>query len=170
MKPARRARRHALPSSPPHPPRRRTAAPLVLLLAAAASGCGDSPLDPDASIAFLVAGWDASRLVVVNKANPSIAPDLIGIGVTFFLDVQPSGRYTAILTASGQPATEFGRVEVRGDMILFHREQPAPRRTDVASYRLSGDTLFLRGDTEFDFNFDGVPEPAFLESDLIRRR
>jgi hypothetical protein len=134
-----------------------------------AGGCGDDSLDPDPSVAFMVAEWQAIRMVVVNLANPSIAPDLIRNGATFYLDVQPSGWYTAILTAFGQPATEFGRIEVAGQQVLFHRQQPPPARTDVADFRLSGDTLFLTGSTDFDFNLDGQTEPAQLRTDLVKR-
>jgi hypothetical protein len=140
-----------------------------LLTSGALAGCGSESVGNDPSVAFLVAEWDAVRMVVVNLANPTIAPDLIANGATFYLDVQPSGRYTAILTVAGQPATEFGRVEVVGNQVLFHREQPGPSRTDAADYRVSGDTLFLTGPTDFDFNLDGQTEAARLETELLRR-
>jgi hypothetical protein len=108
-------------------------------------------------------------MIAVNNANPSIVVDLIRSGATFFLDIQPSGQYTAILTAFGQPSTEFGHIEVAGQQILFHREQPGPGRTDAADYRLVGDTLFLTGPTDFDFNLDGQTEPAQLRTDLVKR-
>jgi hypothetical protein len=133
------------------------------------TSCGDDSIRPDQSLDALVGSWDAIKMVVVNKANPSIAPDLISVGATFFLDVQPSGQYTAILTILGQPSTEFGRVEVEGDRFTLHREQPGPPRSDVGTYRISRDTLFLAADTDFDFNFDGVPEPARILTDLKKR-
>jgi hypothetical protein len=142
---------------------------LLVVGSALLSACGGDSLEADPSVAFLVAEWQAVRMVVTNLANPTIAPDLIRNGATFFLDIQPSGQYTAILTAFGQPATEFGRIEVSGQQILFHREQPSPRRTDVAEFRLVGDTLFLAGTTDFDFNLDGRTEPARLQTDLVRR-
>lgn len=133
------------------------------------AGCGGDNLEADPSIASLVAEWRAIRMVVTNPANPAIAPDLILAGATFYLDVQPSGQYTAILTAFGQPSTEFGRIQISGQQILLHRQQPGPARTDVADYRLSGDTLFLSGTTDFDFNLDGQTEPAQLRTDLVKR-
>jgi hypothetical protein len=109
-------------------------------------------------------------LVVASKANPATAPDLIALGFGFFVDVQPSGQYTAILTAFGQPATEFGRIQVRGNYLLFHREQPAPARTDSSTYRLVADTLFIVGDTDFDFDRDGRADPGTLSTSLVKRR
>ena|SRR5688572_9791096 len=133
------------------------------------AACGDDGTGPDDSIDALIGSWDAIKMVVVNKANPSIAPDLTKLGVTFFVDIQPSGQYTAILTSFGQPTTEFGRVEVANNQLTLHREQPGPARSDVGTYRISRDTLYLEGDTEFDFNFDGVAEPARLLTDFKKR-
>ena len=144
-------------------------ASLVITCLIALTACGGDSLEADPSIAPLVAEWRAVRMVVTNPANPSIAPDLIRNGATFYLDVQPSGLYTAILTAFGQPSTEFGRIEIAGQQVLFHRQQPGPARTDVADYRLARDTLFLTGSTEFDFNLDGQSEPARLQTDLVKR-
>jgi hypothetical protein len=142
------------------------AAALVMVL----SSCGGDTVAPDTSLDAVVGSWDAIKMVVVNKANPTTAPDLIKLGVTFFVDVQPSGQYTAILTSFGVPSTEFGRIEVRDDQLTFHREQPGPARSDIGTYRVSADTLFLAGDTEFDFNLDGLAEPARLLTDFKKRR
>jgi hypothetical protein len=143
--------------------------PGIILLLLMVASCADDSIEADPSVAFMVAEWRAVRMIVINLANPTIAPDLIRNGATFYLDVQPSGWYTAILTAFGQPSTEFGRIEVAGQQILFHRQQPAPVRTDAADFRLSGDTLFLTGATDFDFNLDGQTEPAQLRTDLVKR-
>jgi hypothetical protein len=144
---------------------------LALATLLVAGACGDDPTEPDLALGDLVASWDAIRFVVEDKANPSRSADLIAVGMTFFLDVQPSGGYTAILTAFGIPNTEFGRIEVRGNNeLIFHREHPGPPRSDAGTFRISGDTLFVTGETEFDFNADGNPEPSRLRTDLLKRR
>ena len=142
---------------------------LLALSTAIVAACGGDSTGPDDSINALVGSWDAIKMVVVNKANPSVAPDLTKLGVTFYVNIQPSGQYTAILTSFGQPATEFGRVEVINDQLTLHREQPGPARSDTGTFRISRDTLYLAGDTEFDFNFDGLNEPARLLTDFKRR-
>jgi hypothetical protein len=147
---------------------RRTVA--AAFLVGTLSSCGGDTVGPDNSLNAIVGSWDAFRMVVVNKASPTTAPDLIKLGVTFFVDVQPSGQYTAILTSFGIPNTEFGRIEVRNEQLTFHREQPGPARSDIGTYRISADTLFLTGDTDFDFNLDGQAEPARLLTDFKKRR
>lgn len=146
--------------------------PILVLSATLAACSGDGPVEPDPAVQPFVGEWDGIRMVVTNKANPDQNPDLIGDGLAeFFVDIQPSSQYTAQLTVLGRRNTEFGRVEVRGDQLILHRESPAPPSTTTATYRLSadGDSLFLDGDTEFDFNLDGQPEPARAEIDLLRR-
>lgn len=136
-----------------------------------AMACGsEDPIAPDATLADLVGQWDALSFIVQSQANPVVAANLIEVGFSFFLDVQPSGSYTAIMTAFGLPQTEFGHVEVRaGSQIVLHREQPGPPRMDAGTFRIAGDTLFLDGETEFDFNQDGAPEPAKLKASLLKR-
>ena len=55
------------------------------------SSCGgETTVGPDEDLAFLVGDWDATRFVVQSKANPEVAPDLIGgLGAQFFMNVQP---------------------------------------------------------------------------------
>src|SRR5688572_10665710 len=132
---------------------------LVLILLAAGSGCGgDGSVDPDASLAALVGDWRASRLVMKNKANPEIAPDLIAVlGAEFSVNVQPSGQYTAILVYQGLPLTELGTIEVDDDEVVFHVAVPETR-IYRSRFTLVGPRLTLVGDSEFDYNFDGTAE------------
>ena len=155
-----------------HHPRPRLVRAFAIGVVLALGACGgEDPVGPNPTISDLVASWDAIRFVVQDPSDPEVRPDLIEAGMTFFLDVQPSGNYTAILTAFGQPNTEFGRIEIRGsNELIFHREQPGPPRSDTGTFRLSGDTLFVTGQTEFDFDQDGAPEPANLFADLVKRR
>ncbi len=66
---------------------------LVTLLVPTLSGCGGNDLvGADADLAFLVGDWDATRFVVQSKADPKVAPKLIGgLGAQFWLHVEPSG-------------------------------------------------------------------------------
>lgn len=123
------------------------------------SGCGDDGVAIDPDLAPLVGDWNATELVIRSVFNPDLAPDLIELGATFDLNIQPSGQYTAILIYARQASTEIGTVVVAGNTVTLHREFPS-RSTSTATYRLTGDVLTLEGDTEFDFNLDGTPEDA----------
>lgn len=134
------------------------------------AGCGDGGTDPgvDPALAPFVGDWLATELVMTSVANPSVAPDLIALGSTFKLNVQPSGQYTAILIYAEQGATEIGTLSVSGNTVALNRAFPS-RGTTHAVYSFSGNRLTLEGDTEFDFNLDGTPEPALVRFELVKQ-
>lgn len=131
------------------------------------SGCSSDITEPDPAVAPFVGDWVATQLVLTSVANPDVSPDLIEEGAQFKLNIQPSGQYTAILVYAQQSSTEIGTISVTGNTITLARDFPS-RSTTTAVYVLSGDHLTLDGETEFDFNLDGTPEPATVHFDLVR--
>ena len=134
------------------------------------SACGDGGgVGPDEALEPFVGDWAASRFVVRSRANPEIAPDLISaLGAQFTVNVQPSGQYTAILVYQNTPITELGQLEVIGNELVFHVSFPSSRTTR-SRFSFAGPRVTLVGDTEFDYNFDGTPEPAEATIELIKR-
>ena len=144
---------------------------LALLWAAVlATACGGDGkvTGPEPSVAPLVGDWAASAMVVTSLANPDVAPDLIQLGASFTLNVQPSGQYTAILLYARQASTEIGFLSVSGNVVTMARTFPSAA-TSSALFTLEGNDLTLDGDTEFDFNLDGTPEPALAHLELAGR-
>ncbi len=141
---------------------------VTLLLVA----CGDSsdPVAPDPAVAPFVGDWNATALVITSVANPDIHPDLIALGATFTINVQPSGQYTAILIYAGQPSTQIGQVTVSGSSITLHPQVPAGEPDATSAYSFpDANHLVLDGETEFDFNLDGTNEPAVAHIELARK-
>jgi len=130
--------------------------------------CGEEGVGPDPDVAPLVGDWDATSLVLTSVANPQVKPDLIALGAAFRLNIQPSGQYTAILLYAQQSSTEIGTLSVSGNTITMTRDFPS-RSTSAAVFSLSGNRLTLDGDSEFDFNLDGTPEPALAHFELLRK-
>ena len=143
---------------------------LCLAAVLAFSACGDGGgVGPDEALEAFVGDWTASRFVVRSRANPEIAPDLISVlGAEFTVNVQPSGQYTAILVYQSTPITELGQLEVVGNELIFHVSFPTSRTTR-SRFTFAGPRVTLVGDTEFDYNFDGTPEPAEATIELIKR-
>ena len=141
-----------------------------MVLALVGTGCGgDDPVKVDAALEPFVGDWDAQALVLTSVADPEVAPDLIELGASFTLNVQPSGQYTAILIYLGQAQTEIGTVSIAGNTLTLRRDFPTPGTTP-GTFEFIGDSRFvLDGDTEFDFNLDGTPEPALAHFDMVRR-
>ena len=147
---------------------RRAAWAGAILLASVLAGCGSESLGPDEAVAPLVGVWDATGLVLTSVANPQVKPNLIALGASFRLNIQPSGQYTAILLYAQQGSTEIGTLSVSGNAITMRREFPS-RSTSAAVFALAGDRMTMDGDSEFDFNLDGTPEPALAHFELVRR-
>ena len=145
---------------------------LLVLLTCVAVSCGGDSAGPDpiqsAGPGFMVGNWIAEVLVVTSTANPEVFVDLIAKGATFTLSVEPSGRYTAILSGFGQASSESGTLSVEGPMVVFRRTIPSP---DVArsTWVRNGADVTLTGPTQFDINLDGVTEDATIVIGLTPR-
>jgi len=85
----------------------------------------------------------------------------------FTLSVQPSGRYTAILEGFGLPSSESGKPTVDGAYAVLMPESPPglPESRDL--WKRVGDSVIPEGESEFDFNLDGMAEAATLRQVLI---
>lgn len=150
--------------------RKRIRAVGVVLLAWTAGACSDSTgVDDDPAVAPFVGDWEATVLTLTSPVSEDFTVDLIELGATFTLNVQPSGTYTAVLTFMGQAQTEIGQVSVSGQTIILDRSFPTTDRS-ISTYAFDGpDRLILDGDTEFDFNLDGTADPAIAHFELVRR-
>ncbi len=120
-------------------------------------------------IAPLVGDWSATAVVLTNVANPTVRPDLIEIGATFDLNVQPSGQYTAILVVAVQSSTEIGQIRVSGSEFTLVPTFPPGQPGTSGTFSVTADRLILDGTTEFDFNLDGSPEAALAHFEFARK-
>lgn len=143
------------------------AAPLIAL---PFQSCSKSAMvGPDPALAALVGNWQATSFVLTEVSDTTVQLDLIQLGATFSLNVQPSGQYTAILVYNGQPDTEIGQLSVSGDSITLHPTTPASSSATTGTYQANGSQLTINGDTEFDFNLDGTPDPATADIELVKQ-
>lgn len=140
--------------------------------------CGGDPIVPPAgseAIEPFVGTWDAEMFTVTSDADRSIVADLIEIGGSFTLNIQPSGQYTAQLSFTAtdslgiQPFVEIGQMTVTEGFVTLRPTVPPGAPVSSAYTFLSDDYLRLVGPTEFDFNFDEEPDPAELLAEIRRR-
>ena len=143
---------------------------VITAILAACRTDGETPLGPDESLVPFVGTWDAEVMTITNDADPSVVADLMLNGV-FFINIQPSGIYTASLEFGGIPLPpEIGQVTISdGGFITLQPSAPDATPATSAYIFLQPDYLRMVGPTDFDFNLDGTSEPAelFLE---VRRR
>ena len=140
------------------------------LLSLSFLGCGDPvPTGPDPLIEPFVGNWAATAFVLTSSVSDQVSFDLIQLGGTFNLNIQPSGSYTAILVYAGLGQTEIGTISVTATTVALNREFPT-RKNEVSAYQFVGDTvLILDGDTEFDLDFDGQKDPTLAHFELLRK-
>lgn len=148
----------------PSPSFARALALVAFLLAA--TGCDDDTVvTPNDDIAFLVGEWEARSFVVSNPANPIQSVDVVqDLDGSFELFVEPSGRYTALLVVDFPQPPESGILFLDDGLLILDPDAGEPSPTE---FELVGERVILRGDTEFDFNFDGESDPAELVIDLV---
>jgi hypothetical protein len=142
---------------------------LVAALGSCGGDKGGTVVDVDQEIQPFVGTWDAEIFIVTSDADPSIAPDLMENG-TFFLDVQPSGSYTASLSYGGLVIPpELGQISVNGAFVTLRPTNPTAPVAASSFTFLQPDFLRLIGPTSFDFNLDGTLDAAELLTELRRR-
>ena len=142
----------------------------TIVAAVLVAACGDdTSVNVDPTVAPFVGTWDADSMTVTSDANPSVVANILDFG-SFFVVVEPSGRYTATLEVLGQSSPESGRLTVTGSTITLTPTFPPGQSPSVADYEfVADDYLILDGATEFDFNLGGTPEPAQAHIELQRQ-
>jgi hypothetical protein len=130
------------------------------------AACGSTGPEVDPVVEPFVGTWDAVVFTVTGDEPPNTVVDVLTLG-DFWIAIQPSGRYQAVLEFSGG-VTEFGQLSVQSSTVLVldsDADPPAPSSYVFAT----PDSLVLDGATEFDFNLDGTDEPGQAHIEIVRR-
>ncbi len=141
------------------------------LLVAVAVGCSDSgdSTGPVASPSEFVGNWLASSYIVTSIANTSLSEDLVvgqqmTISITF-----TETTYSGTASFPGEPTETFsGTYTISGNQLTLNETgQGTP---ELMTYTLSGNAMTLAGsDEEYDFDDDGVEDPATFTMLLVRQ-
>ena len=126
-----------------------------LLAVTFVAGCGDST--PEEVAEALAGTWNATSVVFTNKANSSETFDLLAGGESVNITFTAAGGFSGSFTELGGTGGTF---VVQGTNLIF--TNPGKSDPDTAAFTLSGNTLTLTVDDEFDFDDDGVDESASL--------
>ncbi len=124
----------------------------------------DSP-DPD-----LVGSWSATSMTYTWIAQPDSSIDVIPFGVSFDLVANGDGTYAVTIVHpvnSGEPTENETGLYTALEGLLWVYETDANAGPDplaLLGYQVDGSsaTLTRNMDEEFDFNDDGIDEPATL--------
>ncbi len=140
----------------------------IFLVLVGGGGCDpNEPLGPDPSLEALVGDWRATRILLSDPEGVGTPIDALTLGVTFDLNVQPSGLYTVIATATGVTLPEIGRLHVSDEELIFDAEFPSSGLSRAA-FEVTDDTLLLNGVTSLGL-LAGQNSQSLLEMELTRR-
>ena len=123
-----------------------------LLAVTFVAGCGDST--PEEVAEALAGTWNATSVVFTNKANSSETFDLVAAGGSANVTFTAAGGFSGSFTDLG------GTFVVEGTNLIITNTGESDLET--VAFTLSGNTLTLTVDDEFDFDDDGVDESASL--------
>jgi hypothetical protein len=139
-------------------------------LGALALSCGgDEGTGPGGiTIADLAGTWDATTATFEGVVGSGFV-DLIADGGSVTLTITGDGRFTFVLTLPGEsPETASGTMHFEEDFLVMTFDDD-PSDPVFFIFFFSDDTLTLAGEDEFDFDDDGVDEPAIITLVLQRR-
>jgi hypothetical protein len=124
--------------------------------------------DDTTSSVDLAGTWNVTRYELVSTTSSPTRVDLIALGATAQLVMRSDGTYQLTMTGTGaQDETGSGTWSASSDVVTITRVGMSGQMQ--FNYSLSGSTLTLVGaDTEWDFNGDGVDEPAKLNMTVVK--
>ena len=135
-----------------------------LLAVTFVAGCGDdfvSDADstPEEVAEALEGTWNATSFVFTNDANSSETFDLLGAG-SFVITFTADGQFSGSSTLAGFTEGISGTYIVQGTNLIT--TDTGETESETFAFTLSGNTLTLTGDDEYDFNGDDVDVSATL--------
>ena len=146
---------------------------LGLLVSACGSGSpGTSMVGPGGvTMASLAGTWNATRVAFTPTAG-GVTVELISSGGSATLVIEAGGRYSFTMVEPGGATTvdtgSMGFDPDNENFILAQSDDTPGQEDSFFFQQNSTDTMVLMGEDTFDFNDDGVEEPASLQVDLSR--
>ncbi len=155
----------------------------ILLVACGLSGCssddgGNGP-DPDPIVIADLAGtWDCTQFLATSTENPQVQFELISMGGALTVAVDVHGAFTGLASFPDPDTGQVFEVPIAGTFSLasqtrltidFAQEIPPLLEDETLDFTLNGNTMTLHNEvTTFDFDFDGVDDPAEFDAIFVR--
>jgi len=153
----------------------------VFFVAAGLSGCSsDDFVEPDEIVIADLAGtWTCTQFLAVSTVDPQVQFELISMGGSLVVNVAPDGSFVGNASFpdpdTGMPvAVPFaGTFDLASQTLLlmgFVVEIPPFLENGSYAFTLVGNTLTLHEEvSDFDFDFDGVADPAEFDATFVRQ-
>ena len=146
----------------------------IIWLASCSDGEEDdfSLVGTNTSVAALAGNWNATSAIFgKSEVGPVIEIDVVAEGGTVILNIQNSGRFTLTITEQGAASeTITGRMAFDEDLLVIFFDDD-PEEWEYFGINHNEPDLSIwggNGSAEFDFDGDGVDEPADIGFDFQR--
>ncbi len=155
----------------------------ILFVACGLSGCSSDDFDnghePDLIvIADLAGAWDCTQFLATSTENPQVQFELIAAGGSLAVTVDVHGAFTGLASFPDPDTGQVFEVPIAGTFSLvsqtrltidFALEIPPFLEDETLDFTLTGNTMTLHNEvTTFDFDFDGVDDPAEFDAIFVR--
>ena len=130
-------------------------------------GCSDSlsigaNSTPEEISEALTGTWNATSFVFTSEANSSETFDVIANGGSFTLTFTDN-EFSGTFTGPGENETFSGTYVAQGTNLILTGDLE-PNDPETFGFTMSGsNTLSITADDVFDFDDDGVDEPATMD-------
>ncbi len=147
-----------------------------LLVALASAGCGDiTEIEAELTPEILSGDWEVTTAVITSILNTNQSLDLLGEGGEMEFRFTIDGDATIFITPpDGETVADTGTYEIVGEYLYFYDVEDVDRTDpDILAYELqstqTGNSLTIAtADLQWDFNGDGIADPAFFAIVMIR--
>ena len=124
------------------------------------------------SVSDIAGSWNATQAIFSKAATgPSMQVDVVGEGGSVILQIQTNGNFTVTVTEVGEaPETSTGRLGFDEDLLVISFDDD-PDEFEFFGITHNEPNLTIQGgngSAGFDFDDDGVEEPANIDFVLIR--
>ena len=153
----------------------------IFFVALGLSSCSsDDFVEPDEIVIADLAGtWNCTQFLAVSTVDPQVQFELIAMGGTLVVTVAPDGSFVGNASFpdpdTGLPvAVPFaGTFNLASQTVVvagFVVEIPPFLEDGSFDFTLVGNTMTLHQEvTTFDFDFDGVDDPAEFDATFVRQ-
>lgn len=152
----------------------------ILFVAAGLSSCSsDDFVEPDEIVIADLAGtWNCTQFLAVSTVDPQVQFELIAMGGSLAVTVAPDGSFVGDASFPDPDTGQLivvpfgGTFDLASQTVLvagFLLEIPPFLENGSFEFTLIGNTMTLhQAVTTFDFDFDGVDDPAEFDATFVR--
>lgn len=119
----------------------------------------------------LVGTWQAIEVELISVEDPGTSIELVGLGASVTVQLNANGTFAFDATIPGEPSENFaGTWEASQDVFTMRWTEGGFLLEWQFDYSVLGDEATLTGaDAEYDFDDDGLEDPATLNVILVRQ-